>query len=83
MVVPASKIRKIEPNPVSIQSFLLEEEKNEYEARESEKKTQGVGSNSGGGLFNKSPKKNFKDIKETPNFPTDPNKLAGWSYIKK
>jgi hypothetical protein len=27
--VPKSKIRKIEPNPVSIQSFLLEEEKNE------------------------------------------------------
>ena len=27
--VPKPKIRKIEPNPVSIQSFLLEEEKNE------------------------------------------------------
>lgn len=32
--VPAPKIRKIEPNPVSIQSFLLEEEKNELKEKE-------------------------------------------------
>ena len=32
--VPAPKIRKIEPNPMSIQSFLLDEEKGELDIKE-------------------------------------------------
>ena len=32
--VPQPKIRNIEPNPVSIQSFLLDEEKGEFDMKE-------------------------------------------------
>jgi hypothetical protein len=36
-------------------------------------------------LKQQSPVKNKKEINKggLPGFPTDPNKLAGWSYIKK
>ena len=68
--VPQPKIRNIEPNPVSIQSFLLDEEKGEFDMKERMEKEK-----------QRSPRKQQQQFFGTPHFP-DPNKIAGWSFIK-
>jgi hypothetical protein len=64
--VPKPRIRKIEQNPaISIQSFLLEEEKLPSD------------------IPNKLDQSSPKNSRPTTMPVEDPNKIAGWSYIKK
>eukprot|EP00347_Sterkiella_histriomuscorum_P000026 403377465 len=84
--VPKPRIRKIEPNPISIQSFLHEEQKleerhqelmqqqhdSEFSQQERER-----GSNKLKNFWSKKP--TGLQRPET----ADPNKIPGWSYIKK
>ena len=77
--VPKPRIRKIEPNPaISIQSFILEEEKTGLPSPASPK---GNLSPRGDNL---SPRAGSKQgAGSTQSAVKDENNIAGWSYIKK
>lgn len=79
--VPKPRIRKIEPNPaISIQSFILEEEK--MAGGQPQEKLSPRGSKQLSPRDQTSPTRGNKSGQGAA-AAEDPNKIPGWSFIKK